>query len=170
MQLTDDSTIGEAKTVLRENWEKGVECPCCTQLVKLYSRKLYSVMAVMLIKLYKYDKQHPSEYVHVSELMWKGQTANYDFSKLRYWGLIAEKTKDADANKRTSGYWAITDKGRDFVEGRRSISKYVQLFDSKKFGYTGEQVTIKDALGDDFDYRELMGDLASREPEQGSLL
>lgn len=145
-------TIEEAKQQLRDNWEQGLDCPCCGQFVKLYNRKLHTVMALMLIKLYKLGEG----YHHIRDFI-VTPTGTNDFSKLRYWGLVAEMPKDeSDSSKRTSGFWAVTTKGTDFVHGKQSVPSHVQLFNSKKYGFTGDQITIREALGNEFNYQELM--------------
>jgi hypothetical protein len=149
-------TIIEAKQYLRDNFEQGVKCPCCKQNVKLYNRKLHTVMALMLVKLYKLD-QIENGYHHISNYMVTKSGTN-DFSKLRYWGLVTEKSADDSTIGRTSGYWAITHKGKEFVRGNITVPSHVQLFDGKKYGESDKYITISDALGSKFDYREMMTD------------
>lgn len=148
------TTIQEGKDMLREKWEKGVDCPCCGQLVKRYSRSMHTMMAVALIALYRaWIDDH--EYHHISEF------AEYrgigDFAKLRYWGLIEEKEKgEGDDHKRTSGYWKITEKGELFVKGKISVPRRVALFNQKFLGLEGDPMTIQEALGKKFNYQDLM--------------
>ena len=110
-------TIQEAKDFLKANYEKGVECPCCKQHVQLYKRKFNSTMARMLIRLFVLSKEKNIAFHHVKDIA-RGisDTGTNDFSKLVYWGLIQEQGKEAgDKAHHTSGYWRITDKGRDFI-------------------------------------------------------
>jgi len=37
-----ETTILEAKQLLKDNFAQGIECPCCGQFVKRYKRKLNS--------------------------------------------------------------------------------------------------------------------------------
>lgn len=145
-------TLEEAKQLLRDNWKAGVECPCCSQNVKQYSRPLHTTMALTLIRLNNLGEG----YHHVKKIV-KGisDTGTNDFSKLRYWGLIVEQKNDTE--KRTSGSWAITHKGRQFVNGELAIQKNVLLYNKKSYGLEGEPVTIMEVLGNKFDYQELMG-------------
>lgn len=46
-------TIAEAKQYLNDNFENGVECPCCGQNVKKYKYNLFATSALALIDLYK---------------------------------------------------------------------------------------------------------------------
>ena len=151
-------TLQEAKEYLRENFTKGSNCPCCSQFVKLYKRKLASTPSRMLIKLnYLGDGWH-----HVSKLV-KGisLTGSNDFSKLAYWQLIEEK-QNTDEDKKTSGFWRITTKGVLFVENKIKIPSHVFIFNGKKMfsvgnrGFSDKTINIVDCLGKKFSYNELM--------------
>ena len=149
-------TITEAKQYLRENWEKGVDCPCCNQLVKLYQRPITGSMVTWLIELYKLSKGGNGVYFHITKI---GTDGEGDFAKLQYWGLIAEQEKDpSDTKKRTSGFWTITEKGKNFVEGKITVPSHIKIFNNKQYGFNGSQVYISDCLGNKFNYRELMGE------------
>lgn len=150
-------TVDEAKAYLRINFEKGATCPCCGQLVKRYSRPFHATMALTLIRLYQLCSKE-NDYYHVKQIV-RGisDTGTNDFSKLRYYGLVIEKPKDAnDTKTRTSGFWTITDKGRDFVEGRISVPQRLVLYNKKSLGFEGKEIFIKQALGEKFDYDQLM--------------
>lgn len=162
------STIQDGKKYLRENWDasNGVDCPCCGQLVKLYSRKLYSQMAKGLIGLYRLDRKKPNRYFHITEIQGV-VVGGGDFAKLAYWGLIVEQAKDeSDDTKRTSGFWAITQKGRDFVNVKITVPSHVKVFDGRTFGFGEKHITIQHALGKKFNYAELMGDAMYRHNPQ----
>lgn len=152
-------TIAEAKQFLKENWEKGVDCPCCRRLVKLYRYKLNSGSARSLIIMYELEQEH-HDWVHVQhEFADRGLNANsMNYILLHWWGLIVFKPDNDDPTKRASGYWRITDKGVKFVLGLIQVPSHVFIYNNKKWGASEEYVTIQDALGKKFDYRELMGD------------
>ena len=145
--------LEDAKKHLRTNFEKGVECPCCGQNVKEYRRNIHNVMARMLIRLYHLSL---TDYVHVKNFM-IDSTGSNDYSKLRFWGLIQEMPKDeADTEKRTSGCWKITSKGKSFVEEIIPVQKYVHIYDNMVQRFSGPYVTIRQALTTKFNYEELM--------------
>jgi len=52
--------------------------------------------------------------------------------------------------------WCITQKGRDFVEGRIQVPKYALIYNSKFLEHEGELVSFKGRLGEGFNYQELM--------------
>jgi len=146
-------TLENAKQELRDNWQKGVECQCCHQFVKVYKRPIYSGIVKSLIGLYHLD----DGYHHVSEFQLGQKSGGGDFAKLVYWGLIEERPKnESTKEKRTSGFWHITDKGRLFVLGELMVLSHIWLFDGKSFGFTGKEVGVREVLGKKFNYEELM--------------
>ncbi|MGE0527391.1 MAG: hypothetical protein AB7G93_00825 [Bdellovibrionales bacterium] len=158
-KLNPNATLKEAKDWLRARLGKGERCPCCNQLAKMYERKLYSSMAAAIIYFYK-SFDH-SKFHHKSELLKNQALATTlgggDFAKLALWGLIEEKPKDTSEDKRTSGYWKISQKGIDFVLGKQRLPSHVRIYDGKVFGFTGDKVLVTDCLGKKFSYVELMG-------------
>ena len=155
-----DDTIAEGKAFLRENAEKGTECPCCGQFVKIYRRKLNSAMACALVYLYKRENREADEgWIHVENYL-KSQnipaSIRGDFPKLRYWGLIEQFEGQREDGSTRVGLYRITEKGELFVEGQLAVNKYILLYNQKLLGRDGDATTIQDALGDKFNYEELM--------------
>lgn len=150
------TTILEAKEQLRKNFEKGAICPCCNQLVKLYKFAINSSMSKNLLALDHF--QQGEDYLTIDELVSLTNDAMFkagNFPKLRWWGLIERPAND-DPDKRSSGMWRITEKGRAFVKGRITVPKKALLYNQKCWGFEGDQVSIKDSLGEFFSYRDLM--------------
>lgn len=143
-------TVEEAKQELRDNWENGANCECCGQFVKLYRRKLSSSMARTLINMY--NAKADFNWVHRNNF----KAVSNDYSYLRYWGLIQEKKLEYNSEKKNSGYWGITNKGREFVKGNSRVPSHIRLFNQKFYGFEGKEVTITDCLGSKFNYNELM--------------
>lgn len=162
MSLPNTATLKEAKDLLKNEWSDGVECPCCTQFVKLYKRKITSSMAYALILIYRYFKNHPEkEYVHMNDYLNSIEGLPFaiksgDNAKLRYWGLMEEKPEVRDDGSTRAGYWKITELGKQFVEGDTAVQSHAKVFNSKSYGLEGELITIQDALGNKFNYDELM--------------
>jgi hypothetical protein len=151
-------TISEAKVYLKENFEKGCKCPACDQLVKLWKYSIHSTMARLLIELYVSG----GEYHHINELWERVKKKSNiktdhcgDFSKLTYWGFIEPMVKNPEENKRASGYWKITDKGKDFVKGKSLAVKTLLVFDQRVYKTEGK-IDILGALKKKFDYFELL--------------
>lgn len=145
-------TLEEAKQLLKDEWKKGVECPCCTQFVKLYPLKIPAVAVADLIKLYNLVERNHGVFDHVSRF---SNLASRSFAKLHYWKLIEQQPND-DAEKRTSGMWALTRLGVEFVEGDAKVPEKSYIFNMKCYGTSPNEVGIQQALGNKFNYEELM--------------
>ena len=137
---------------IEENLVEGVICPCCEQLAKQYSRKFTASMAVGLISLYNQAKTTYSP-IHIKKIK---LVNGGEFAQMKRWQLIGEAKNDV-TTKRTSGMWYITQKGIDFVNGRLQVPMYCDTYNGKTLGFSREMTTIKQALGNKFDYAELMG-------------
>jgi hypothetical protein len=157
-------TLQQAKDFLRANFKKGCKCPACGQTVKLYSRKINSGMAVFLIGIYRLDKRHQdSQPGMISKAFFSNKhimqemninTSSLDYSVLKHFGLIEARV--SEAGKKDSGFWKITHEGILFVKHGRDKPKNVFLYNNKIQGFSEETTTIKQALGDKFDFEELM--------------
>ena len=169
--LNPNTTLKEAKAWLTARLDKGQRCCCCGQLAKFYYRRFYSSLAVALIYFYR-NFDH-SKFHHKNDLLAKakpwlaGVLGGGDFSKCSLWGLIEEKPKDINKDTRTSGYWRITSKGIQFVEGTIRIPAKVKIFDSRVFGFSEETLCIKEALKKGYSYEELMTGPLDQAPRGG---
>lgn len=158
----NDTSLEEAKNWLRERFEDGAKCPCCNQFVKLYKRKLNSSMAHALILIYKFFENNQDEWLHVpsylSRVSSSATVRGGDWSKLRYWGLIeAEKATRDDGSERV-GTYRMTERGKEFILSQIRVPRHVYLYNqSPVFRADEETVSIREALGDKFNYAELMG-------------
>lgn len=146
------STVSEAKAYLRENFKDGSRCPCCKQMVKLYSRKLNAQMVRGLVWLVL--RAGPTrEWVNIQEgpawLLRSKQLAT-----CRHWGLLVSKAS-SDSTKKGSGLWRPTFLGHDFAYDRAQVPSHMHLFNGGCWGESDTLVGIRDTLGE-FDYGELM--------------
>lgn len=166
------ASLEEARTWLRNRIDKGAKCPCCTQLAKIYRRKLSSSMAYVLMIMVREYRLNGGAWMHVpSMLNRKGlkphvaASVRGDWAKLVYWGLIEEEPKpDDDTTRRTSGSWRPTGAGIAFCNNAQTVPRYAYVFDGRALRMSEELTDIKQALGDRFDYEELM--LGGRERPQ----
>ena len=156
--MDDSVTLGVARQWLRDRFkEKIVACPCCKQSVKLYKRNITSAMAVGLIRIYRED-QVTKDWIHHPTLL-KTSALCGDFAKLAYWGLIVHKPGVRDDGSVRTGWHRITPDGRLFVERKLRVRKYKYIYNSQCVSVDGADMTdcdIVDALGDNFNYLELM--------------
>jgi hypothetical protein len=156
--------------VTEDQMSKGHVCDACGQLVKLYKRRLNNAMAYALILLNRREKTD-DPFFHVPTYL-SGQTSGVtvrggDWAKLVYWDLIEPLARTrADGSKR-SGFYRLTDKGRQFAEDKITLPRYAFVFNQTLYGfsdglkYPKETTTIREALGAKFNYAELMGDDAA---------
>ena len=155
MRLTSkyDRIFKKLKAAFLEDVKEsgGTHCPCCGQFAKYYKRKLNSAAAIGLIKLHKLD----GGYHHVSEL--DVSRSGGSFALLRHWGLIAPKPND-DSGKRCSGYWKITPSGTLFALNIISVPSHIVIYNNRPIWHAGDMIDIEDALGDKFNYEELMNE------------
>ena len=154
-------TIEQAKEYLRTQLDKGAECPCCTQYVKMYRRRFNAGMSYGLISIYKIYKEKDisfSEYIHVPREFTKRKInpANTEYSKLQYWGLLEQLPNENDPTKKTTGMWKITRRGIHVVLGNLRVEEAVFVFKTKVISKSEEMVHISETLGKKFDYSELM--------------
>ena len=161
MKLPEFETMKEAKEYLRENWKRGVKCPCCGQHVKLYKYKMDASKALGLICAYKLDKRYNGESFHLtrdfSTILKKNANALH-YTKMQYYGFITPDTSKDDPSKKGSGWWFVNQKARDFVEGRLKVPSVFYVYDGKCIGFGEEKIDIREALAEKFDYEELMAE------------
>lgn len=165
-------TIEEGKQLLRDNWEKGIECPCCKQWVQLYGRTMGWSAGLILIEMYKRTK--PDEYIYLQEILKdlpvKVAHSGGHVTISHWWGLIEIKPGLREDGSSRVGWWKLTDKGRRFVLNYETVPKHAMVFNNRLFGLQGERINIEDTLRKKFDYRELMGEHYKNKQQQGSLL
>jgi len=159
----DSMAVPDARTVLGIRVRAGdaIECPVCGQTCKRYKRKLNSAMAACLVYMYRYFRRPDAEtWLHVEKHIRSIPGLPYsltgDFPKLRFWDLICPMRAERDDQSDRVGYWRITEKGRAFVEGRTTVPRHVFIYGNVAEGFSADQTTIGDALGDRFNYAELM--------------
>ena len=154
------STVGEAKSFLKQNLKEGAKCPCCSQYVKLYLRKLNSSMAYGLILMTRnYNNINTSEWFHLENYFKPldiPSTLRGDLPKLRHWGLIEAKEGEREDGNPHVGYYRVTSKGKQFVNQEITVPQRVGLYNQKFYGFDGRDISIVDALGSKFNYKELM--------------
>lgn len=154
-----NSSLGDVKDYLRENSKKGCNCPACDRFVKIYHRTLNAGIAVNLFGFYKAEKEAPGQYIHVYENMKAGEKLfNMEYAKLAYWKLI-EKKPHTPGEKKSSGFWRITNKGMDFANDLITVPTKAEIYDDRVVGFSEEHINITKALGKKFDYMVLMGEI-----------
>lgn len=134
----------------------GYTCPHCNQFVKRYKRSFNANMAMALIALHKYSN---GEFVHLFDFCIKhcGGKINGDAPKLQVYGFIEKMAGNREDGSTRNGMYRITEWGRLFVMGGVTAYSHFFIFNNNFEGFTGDRITIVDALGKRFNYQELMG-------------
>lgn len=144
----ETTTLAEATKYVDDNAWKGVECPCCGRLSKVYKRKIHAEMARFLIKLVKLYGE-TGEWIDARTIHGKKVAkASSDATYLRHWGLL----EIGD-----TGTYKPTQDGIDFVNDEIYVSRYAYVRNNVVLDWDDEETDIRGALGDKFDYDELMG-------------
>ncbi len=147
----DEMTLAQARDLLRELVVEGVHCPCCTRYAKVYKRTINSGMAQSLIVMYR---TNGLQWQHVPTTVGRSSAEE---GKLAYWGLIeGEIERRPDGGR--PGVWRVTEKGKSFLECWTTVKKYATVYDGRVLDISGPEISIVDALGKKFNYRELMED------------
>lgn len=149
MPLPDSTPLGIARDWTRKRADEGVDCPCCTQRVQVYKRKLNSGMARSLIAMYALAH---TDWIHVPTAI---GARSREEGKLAYWALVEGPLTPRDDGGR-AGWWRVTSKGELFVRQQLRIPSHARVYDGKVLGLMGNPISIVDALGTKFNYSELM--------------
>lgn len=153
-------TLSEAREALERNLERGTHCPCCQQYARNYKRKLNSGMARSLIHIYNWYTQQKTRkpFLHVKDYLRENALHNsHDWTLLKYWDLLELKKEEREDGSSRNGYYRITQKGILFVEGKIKVWDHIYIYNNEVQGFSQDTLTIKQALGNKFDYAELMG-------------
>lgn len=143
-----------ARRAVMDRLDEGTVCPCCDKFCKRYKRKFNSAMAWGLIWLVKHSGA-TREWVHLPSSAPRFVISTNQMGTAAKWGLLESMEEDSE-NKKCSGYWRPTKLGEDFVYRRVSIPRFIYLYNNEPQDFSKERTTIREALGDRFDYEELM--------------
>ena len=142
----------QKEALMKAAKDKGVDCPCCEQLVKVYKRRVNSSMARGLIAMYK---EYGTSFGSLQDVRRKHGLLNKEESVMRYWGLIKEQDiKRQDGGR--AGFWCVTPLGEQWIKNQTTILRYAHIYNGKCLEIEGKPTTIQNALGKDFNLQELM--------------
>ena len=161
--MNENLTISEAKASMRPLLRTGVVCPVCNQFVKQYSRSITSSMAYGLVLLnYRAETKGVTNYEHIENLFKVindlPSSVRGDIPKLRFWGLIEPRMDDKVDGNPNSGYYRITQQGKDFVNGKIKVLSHVLIYNNKMYGFPPEakEISIEQAIKNKFDYKSFI--------------
>ena len=116
-------------------------CPACGAKMVEYPHSLSKSLVRAFYKAFRASDS--SGFFKVSQVPGMTHSQQSNLQKLRYWNMIA-KAPDASAK---GGGWFITRRGRDFIEGRISLSKKVITYRAEVVKFEGAQVSVQDVTG-----------------------
>lgn len=138
--------------------DHGKNCTECGRLMKIYHRRLSKSIIRGLIRLYRLHLAFPDQKsFHVRKFDLEGE--RLAMGVLSCWGLVDEVKKN-DQDKKSSGMWALTEFGAEFVRLEVKVPLYaIVKWRSQLLGFTGPYATAQECLesGGKFSYAELMG-------------
>lgn len=159
MSEDPQTTLTDARTWLLSRIVNGARCPCCSQFAKAYRRQINSGMARSLIAIYLHAPD--GAWVHIPT---KLDARSREEGKLRYWNLVEEQRDVIRDDGGRAGYWRITPRGRQWVTGQITLPKYVTVYNNTVIATYGDEINVQTALGNKFNYAELMNPQRITEP------
>jgi len=132
-----------------------IECPVCDRIAIVYWKAIHSSSAAALVRLVR---MYQGLGIHIDDFnIEQGGNSSYcNFASLKLWNLVKPQ-ENILTRKSASGIWHPTQHGIDFVNERITVPKTAVTFNKEIIRFEGEQVGIREALGNRFDYGRLMG-------------
>jgi len=158
-ELFERQVLSDARTEFLDRIKAGakVHCPVCEKFCTKYERKLNSQMAIFLIKLVR-RWERGGGWIDVKDLLHStaGGKNSSDGTYLVQWDMIEAKASPNDPQHKESGIWRPTPHGVNFARNRVRAPRSVHLYNNHRLAYSPLTVNIVEALGEKFDYVELM--------------
>jgi hypothetical protein len=124
--MKEDISLGDAKKLLQASLRQGTKCPCCGHLAKAYKRRLYSTQISALRRIYEHlEAPGGPNSVHLGEFLSQfGDVSSRggEVARLQFWDLLKKLGK---------GRYAMTDLGRDFLAGKKSVPAYLYFYNQE---------------------------------------
>lgn len=132
-------------------------CEHCGASLKEYWHRVTPLLVKTLIKFRASVNDKGRNSIHVSEEVKLTKTEYNNFQKLRFHALIAKVNEDGE---RKTGYWLLTHRGAEFLNGRQMIPFRVKTYRNRVIDHDSRFVLVKDIIGTtpfletrvDFDY------------------
>lgn len=157
-------TINAIREALREEWEEGTECPCCSQRVKLYPRTVNKGTAEVLVAIARETIRRRSSpdhrpWIAVERDLIRGNAdlqGARDWTTLKYWKLI--EPLDDGNGRRIPGEWRITPEGLWVVEhpDRKLLADTLLVFNDKVRETSEKKRSLEEALQRPFKREEVV--------------
>jgi hypothetical protein len=144
---------------IRQSWktaimEDGATCPCCARFGRAYSRSINKSMALTLRWLYDYAKSHGlGVWADIQNDGTRVAHDSREHSRMAFWQLVEKKPIDRE--NKSGGFYRITQKGIDFVEGRIVVPKNLFIHNVELLGASEEMTNFESCLEERFSYHAL---------------
>ena len=164
-------SLAEVQTrILAELSNGGSICGACGCRAAGYIRWLDHRTVYSGLTVYKeirkplFPHLHRGEWVHVKNLfaaLPKAHKLSADYAFLSDWKMLEKHPLRSKEERKTgappsSGYWRMTKLGEDFFSGRSDAPHGFAYYQDQFIAFTKQRVTIHEALGERFNYAELM--------------
>lgn len=150
-----ETTVQQAREIVRSRRDDGIHCPCCDRYVKVYRRSITRSQVLFLAHLYRLARQEANlagvapEVIRVDARDIKGQhMRGGDYAKLTLWGLV-------DSPADTPGLWRINPKGVAWLYGDVSVDRYAHVVDGELLRYSGPRWSVHDAYRETFRIQDI---------------
>lgn len=150
---SDEMTLREVKEIIAAGRNQGIDCPACSQRVKVYRRTITDKMALALLA---HHELFGTRWGDITRSKAKIKRPSNDHSFLVHWGLF-EHRRDRDGN-RIGSDWRVTETGQQWLTEQISVPRYADVLLGRCLRCYGPPTTVTDALGRHFDLDALLAD------------
>lgn len=148
-------TLAQARKEYRQTIKgDGGRCPCCRRWGKINGYQITSTQVRGMIWMLKRFRRN--QWVELAKAP-KWVLRSKSMATLHHWNLLENKSKKDDEDKRSSGFWRLTQTGRNYLRCHITLPKYAFVFDNTLVKFSKEHVDVIQSLGKKFSYEELMG-------------
>lgn len=145
----------EFHEVLRADPRRPHRCPTCGRNATAYERTITRPQAAAMLAFARWHRNRPTIETHFSAAdVLQDHSPEFaravggDYARLRFWNLLTPGR---------SGIWEVTVLGRQWVSSGALVPRRVLEFAGRVIhGPYGEPIGIEEALGTDFDARDLL--------------
>jgi hypothetical protein len=143
---------------------KGIVCPCCDQLAKLYPRQICGTQVDGLAAMVAYSERYGYDWIRVAKFLARlpnaRRFAGGDIMfKLVYWDLLekrVETSKNDIGTTTRKGFARVTERGRRFIREGLEVPRVAYVYNGAVVAHSKDTVTVRQIEGTTFDYDELM--------------
>lgn len=151
-------SVEDAAIAMAYGAVKGCGCPVCGRPVKIRRLKLTNLHVRFLIALIVRWEATGRRAVHHTDIeVNQDSRVGGDYAKTALWGLAHTVDKRGRPHNR-SGWWAPTQAGIEFAQGRRSAARYLYLYDRTIWHQSVDRVSIHEAIREEWVDLESMMD------------